>query len=270
MTPGARLVVIGAGFVGCEVAATARRLEVQVDVVAPDAVPMARPLQHELGAALQRRHEQRGVRFHLGTVPVEFLGRATDPDRVGAVRLSDGSVIEADLVVEAVGSHPNVEWLAGNGLDLRDGLLCDDQLRVEGRPDLVACGDIARFPNVAFDDTARRVEHWTMVTETARKAGHVLGTYLTDAEPEPVPFQPLPFQPLPSFWSDQYDLRIQSFGAVGLGPDDVRVLEGTLDDEVAVGYHRDGALVGVVMVGLGGRHAFYRDLVASSARGGVR
>ena len=144
MTPGTRLVVIGAGFVGCEVAATARRLDVEVDVIAPDVVPMNRPLQRELGAALQRRHEAHGVRFHLGAVPVEFIGTTTDPDRVGAVRLSDESVVEADIVVEAVGSEPNVEWLAGNGLDLRDGLLCDHQLRVEGRPDLVACGDIAR------------------------------------------------------------------------------------------------------------------------------
>jgi NADPH-dependent 2,4-dienoyl-CoA reductase/sulfur reductase-like enzyme len=259
MTPGTRLVVIGAGFVGCEVAATARRLEVEVDVVAPDAVPMNRPLGRELGAALQRRHEAHGVRFHLGAVPVEFLSTTSDPDRVGAVKLTDGSVIETDIVVEAVGSDPNVEWLADNGLDLQDGLLCDHELRVEGRPDLVACGDIARFPNLLFDDRPRRVEHWTMVTDTARKAGHTLGSYLVAAE-----LDRTPFRPLPSFWSDQYDLRIQSFGAVGLGPDDVRVLEGDLDGEVALGYHRDGALMGVVLVGLGGRHAHYRDLIAGA------
>lgn len=259
MTPGTRLVVIGAGFVGCEVAATARRLGVEVDLVAPDVVPMNRPLGRELGAALQRRHEAHGVRFHLNAVPVEFVSTTANPDRVGAVKLSDESVIEADIVVEAVGSEPNVEWLAGNGLDLRDGLLCDHQLRVEGRPDLVACGDIARFPNLRFDDRPRRVEHWTMVTDTARRAGHTLGSYLVAGE-----LDRTPFRPLPSFWSDQYDLRIQSFGAAGLGPDDVRVLEGDVDGEVAVGYHRDGALVGVVMVGLGGRHAFYRDLLAGA------
>ena len=261
MTPGTRLVVIGAGFVGCEVAATARRLDVEVDVVAPGSVPMQRPLRRELGAALQRRHEARGVRFHLGVVPVQFLGTAA-ADRVGAVKLSDDSVVEADLVVEAVGSSPNVEWLAGNGLDLRDGLLCDQQLRVEGRPDLVACGDIARFPNLLFDDVPRRVEHWTMVTDTARKAGHTLGSYLADAA-----LDTAPFRPVPSFWSDQYDLRIQSFGSVELGPDDVRVLEGDPDGEVAFGYHRDDALVGVVMVGLGARHAHYRDLVTGPAHG---
>ena len=259
MTPGRRLVVIGAGFVGCEVAATARRLDLEVDVVAPGAVPMDRPLRGELGAALQRRHEARGVRFHLGAVPVEYLGTAAEPDRVGAVRLSDDTVLDADVVVEAVGSSPNVEWLAGNGLDLGDGLLCDPQLRVEGRPDLVACGDIARFPNLRYDDVPRRVEHWTMVTDTARRAGHTLRAYLAEAV-----LDTTPFRPVPSFWSDQYDLRIQSFGAIGLGPDDVRVLEGDLDGELAVGYHRDGELMGVAMVGLAGRHAYYRDLVTGA------
>ena len=255
MTPGTRMVIVGAGFIGCEVAATARSLDVEVDVVAPEAVPMDRPLGRRLGAALQRRHEARGVRFHLGVVPVEFLGSAQEKDRVAGVRLSDDTVLPADIVVEAVGCTPNVEWLAGNGLDLRDGLLCDNQLRVEGRPDVVACGDLARFPNLLFDDVPRRVEHWTMVTDTARKAGHTLGSYLAAAA-----LDVAPFRPVPSFWSDQYELRIQSFGAVNLGADDVRVLEGDLDGDVAVGYHRDGVLVGVVMVGLGGRHAHYRDL----------
>ncbi len=255
MTPGTRMVIIGAGFIGCEVAATARKLDLEVDVVAPEPVPMDRPLRQQLGAALQRRHEAQGVRFHLGVVPVEFIGSAHDHDRVAAVRLSDETEIPADIVVEAVGCTPNVEWLTGNGLDLRDGLLCDNQMRVEGRPDVVACGDLARFPNLLFDDVPRRVEHWTMVTDTARKAGHTLGGYLNAAE-----LDATPFGPVPSFWSDQYELRIQSFGAVGLGADDVRVLEGDVDGDVAVGYHRDDALVGVVMVGLSGRHAHYRDL----------
>lgn len=255
MTPGARMVIIGAGFIGCEVAATARQLDVEVDIVAPESVPMDRPLRQLLGAALQRRHEARGVHFHLGVVPVEFIPAVLDPDRVGAVRLSDETVLAADIVVEAVGSVPNVEWLVGNGLDLRDGLLCDNQLRVQGRPDVVACGDLARFPNLLFDDIPRRVEHWTMVTDTARKAGHTLGVYLHAAE-----LDVSPFRPVPSFWSDQYDLRIQSFGAVGLGADDVRVLEGDIDREVALGYHRADELVGVVLVGLGGRHRYYRDL----------
>jgi NADPH-dependent 2,4-dienoyl-CoA reductase/sulfur reductase-like enzyme len=262
LTPGARLVIVGAGFIGCEVAATARALGVEVDVIAPEAVPMERPLQRALGAALQRRHEEHGVRFHLGAVPIEFrgsngTGAVAAEDRVISVLVSDGTEIPADVVVEAVGAVPNTAWLDGNGLDLRDGVTCDDRLRVEGRADVVACGDITRFPNTLFDDVPRRTEHWTMVTDTAKQAGHTLGCYLAAADPGGTPFRPVP-----SFWSDQYDLRIQSFGAVGLGGDDVRVLEGELGGDVAMGYHRDGVLVGVVLVGLGGRQLAYRTMIA--------
>ena len=97
-----------------------------------------------------------------------------------------------------------------------------------------------------------------MVTDSAKRAGRTLGLHLSGA-----PEEQAPFAPVPSFWSDQYDLRIQSFGAVSLGGDDVRVLEGDLDGEVAVGYHRDGVLVGVVMVGMAGRHMYYRTAIAS-------
>jgi NADPH-dependent 2,4-dienoyl-CoA reductase/sulfur reductase-like enzyme len=253
LTPGARLVVVGAGFLGCEVAATARALGVEVDVVAPESVPMQRPLGTELGAAIRRRHEAAGVRFHLGKVPTAFDG-AFD----GSVVLADGSRLRADVVVEAVGCAPNVEWLAGNDVDLGDGVVCDNRLRVEGRPDVVACGDVARFPNPLFDGAPRRVEHWTMVTDTARRAGTSLGRWLTGRDEDPTTFAPIP-----SFWSDQYDFRLQSFGNVALGGDDIRVLEGDLDGEVAVGYHRGSELVGVVLIGLTSRHPYYRQLIAT-------
>lgn len=256
MPAGSKVVVIGAGFVGCEVAATARGLGCEVDVVAPESAPMERPLGHDLGTALRRRHEAAGVRFHLGNVPTQLVGE----DRVTSVLLTDGSRLDADVVLEAVGSSPNVEWLHGSGLDLRDGLLCVSQMRVEGRADVVACGDVARFPNLLFDAVPRRVEHWTMAIDTAKKAGHTLGAYLVGAA-----LDVEPFRPVPSFWSDQYDLRIQSFGAVWLGGDDIRVLEGRLGSGVAVGYHRHGVLVGVVLVGMTGSYLAYRDLIAQAA-----
>lgn len=253
LAPGTRLVIIGAGFIGCEVAAAARAAGVEVDVVAPESVPIERPLRAELGKALQRRHEARGVRFHLGRLPVEFLGTR----RVTGVRLDDGTELAADVVLEAIGCVPNTEWLEGNGLDLSDGVLCDNLMRVEGRPDVVACGDIARFPNLLFDDVPRRVEHWTMVTDTAKRAGASLGRYLTGQEADAAPFAPIP-----SFWSDQYELRLQSFGALGLGTDEVRVLEGDLDaDEFAVGYYRGGKLVGVLLIGMTNRYQHYRKLI---------
>jgi len=240
-----RVVVIGAGFIGCEVAATARGLGCAVCVVAPEQAPMERPLGLRVGAALRRRHEAQGVAFRLGRLPVAMLG----DDRVRGVALDDGTELAADVVVEAVGSAPNVEWLAGTGLDLTDGVLTDGWLRAIGedgvaRSDVVAVGDVARFPNASVDDVPRRVEHWSMPTDTARRAGPALLAQLRGA-----PLDPAPFAPVPSFWSDQYAFRLQSFGSPGVA-DEIQVLEGDLDAEFVAGYLRHGELMGVAGVGL--------------------
>jgi NADPH-dependent 2,4-dienoyl-CoA reductase/sulfur reductase-like enzyme len=251
---GARWVaVIGAGFIGCEIAALATGSGVEVHVIAPEAVPLERPCGKPLGDEIQRRLEALGIRFHLGVLAAEYLG----DERVTGVALSDATKVDADVVVEAVGSVPNVEWLAGNGLDLTDGLLCAANLCVQNRPDVVACGDVARFPNLLFDRVPRRVEHWTMAVDTARRAGTTLAATLAGcALPED------PFTPVPSFWSHQDAVRLQSFGSPGLGGDDIRVLEGELEGEAAVGYHRHGELVGVILLGLAHRYAHYRKQVA--------
>jgi NADPH-dependent 2,4-dienoyl-CoA reductase/sulfur reductase-like enzyme len=239
--PGARVVVVGAGFIGCEVAATAVGLGVaEVTVVDPLPLPMVGPLGELLAGALLKRHEERGVRFALGTGVAGFEGE----DRVTGVVLSDGTVLPADVVVESVGSVANTEWLEGNGLDLSDGVLTDEQLRVGGFPDVVAVGDVARFPNARYDGVPRRVEHWSIPTDTAKHAAKTLVARLhgTDAESAP-------FAPLPTFWSDQHEFRLQSFGAPVLGKDDVRVLDGEPDGDVLVGYHSRKRLVGVVALG---------------------
>ncbi|MEU9238829.1 FAD-dependent oxidoreductase [Streptomyces sp. NPDC048385] len=234
--PGARVVVIGAGFIGCEVAATAVGLGVaEVTVVDPLPLPMAGPLGELLGRALRRRHEERGVRFALGAAVAAFTGE----ERVTGVELRDGRVLPADVVVESVGSVANTEWLDGNGLDLSDGVLTDAWLRAGGRPDVVAVGDVARFPNARYDGVPRRVEHWCIPADTAK---HAARTLVAGAAPAP-------FAPLPTFWSDQHDFRLQSFGAPVLGKQDVRVLDGDPEADVLVGYHHDGRLVGVVALG---------------------
>jgi NADPH-dependent 2,4-dienoyl-CoA reductase/sulfur reductase-like enzyme len=251
--PGAHVVVIGAGFIGCEVAATAVGLGCDVSIVAPEAVPMQRPLGLEVGASMRRRHERHGVRMHLGRLPARVEPSDADPARVGKVVLDDGTSLPADVVVEALGCVPNTEWLAAAGLeiglDLADGVRTDGWLRamdVEGatRPDVVAVGDVARFPNALFDDVPRRVEHWSIPTDTAKRAAPALVAGLTGTS-----LDPAPFAPVPAFWSDQYGARLQSFGALGLA-DTVRVLEGDLDAEFVAGYEREGVLVGVVGVGL--------------------
>ncbi|WP_460073182.1 NAD(P)/FAD-dependent oxidoreductase [Streptomyces sp. YKOK-I1] len=239
--PGVRVVVVGAGFIGCEVAATAVGLGVrEVTVVDPLPLPMVGPLGELLGRALLKRHEERGVRFALGTGVDGFEG----DDRVTGVVLSDGTVLPADVVVESVGSLANTEWLEGNGLDLTDGVLTCERLRVGGRPEVVAVGDVARFPNARYDGVPRRVEHWCIPTDTAKHAAKSLVAHLTDAEDEWAPFAPLP-----TFWSDQHEFRLQSFGAPVLGKEDIRVLDGDPDGDVLVGYHTGGRLVGVVALG---------------------
>jgi 3-phenylpropionate/trans-cinnamate dioxygenase ferredoxin reductase component len=252
---GARsLVIVGAGFIGCEVAALAAKNGISTHIVAPEAVPIERPLGTLLGSEIRRRLEALGTRFHLGTVPVEFRG----DDRVRSVVLADSTELTADVVVEAVGCVPNVEWLSDNGFDLSDGVLCDANLRAEGRADVVACGDVARFPNLRFDAVPRRVEHWMTAIDTAKRAGQVLARHLRGAD---VPEDS--FAPVPSFWSDQDSIRIQSFGSPDLGAEDVRILAGELGHDVAVGYHREGQLVGVVLLGMQGRYMHYRRAIES-------
>ncbi|MER7894641.1 FAD-dependent oxidoreductase [Streptomyces sp. NPDC096046] len=247
--PGARVVVVGAGFIGCEVAASAVGLGVtEVTVVDPLPLPMLEPLGELLARALLKRHGKRGVRFALGAPVAGFEGTDGGRGRVTGVVLGDGTVLPADVVVECVGSVANTEWLEGNGLDLSDGVLTDEQLRVGGLPHVVAVGDVARFPNARYDGVPRRVEHWSIPTDTARHAARSLASHLHGTDGGLAPFAPLP-----TFWSDQHDFRLQSFGAPVLGADDVRVLdgdpEGDPEGDLLVGYHRDDRLVGVVALG---------------------
>ncbi|MFJ2769688.1 NAD(P)/FAD-dependent oxidoreductase [Streptomyces sp. NPDC087300] len=239
LVAGARVLVIGSGFIGCEVAATARTAGCAVTVVAPEAEPMLLAVGEDLGRALRRRHEAHGVRFLMGRL-------VTGLDPHGAV-LDDGTALAADVLVEAVGSLPNTEWLAATaGLDLTDGILCDAHLRVGGLPHAVAVGDVARFPNPRYGPLPRRVEHWSVPGDTARHAARTLVAGLTGA-----PRDPAPCAPLPSFWSDQFALRLQSFGQPGLA-DRVQLLSGepdASDGDLLYGYYQGERLIGVAALG---------------------
>lgn len=249
LRPGARLVVLGAGFIGCEVAATATGLGAHVACAALDPLPMLRPLGAQLAAEMQRRHEGHGVAFHLGVGVAAIRGDG----HVTGVVLSDGSELDADVVLEALGSRCNVDLLDGQGFDLADGVLADTALRPlrDGVPvdGVAVVGDIARFPHLRFADEPLRIEHWSLPTDTGRRAGAVLAAYLSGEGYDDVLASP--FDPMPSFWSDQYDIRMQSFGAPALADaDGIRLLEGDLAGECIVGYHRGGDLVGVVGLGM--------------------
>jgi len=228
---------MGAGFIGCETAATARKLGADVAVVALDEQPMIRPLGEELGSAMRRRHERHGVQFHLGRTILAFNG----DESVQSISLSDGTELPATLVIEAVGSVPNSAWLEGNGLDLSDGLLVDSGMRVDTElAPVVAVGDIARHPNGLFGSLPRRIEHWNMPTETGRRAGQTLAALLSGSEPSRDPFTAMP-----SFWSDQYEYKLQSFGMPGIA-DTIVVADGDVDGPCIVEYHDASGLVGVV------------------------
>ncbi len=250
------LLVIGAGFIGCEVAATARGLGLSVKVIAIDEQPMIRSLGRDLARELRRRHEVKGVQFHLGLGIDAFLG---DHSATG-VRLSDGSEHYADVIVEAIGSIPNTEWLDGNGLDLSDGVIVDTSMRVIGTDiPAVAVGDIAKYPHELFDTTPRRIEHWNLPTETGRRAGKTLAALLAGEEPllEPINF-------IPNFWSDQYEYNIQSFGMPGIA-DNERLSFGTWSQPLVVEYFRGDELVGVVGIDSVPELVPYRKLLMKRA-----
>jgi NADPH-dependent 2,4-dienoyl-CoA reductase/sulfur reductase-like enzyme len=246
LEPGVRVLIIGSGFIGCEVAATARKAGCEVTVVAPEAEPMMLALGEELGRILRRRHEARGVRFRMG--------RLVSRMHADGVVLDDGGACGADVVVEAVGSVPNVEWLAASEgvTDLTDGILCDGHLRIGGLPYAVAVGDVARFPNPRYGEAARRVEHWSMPADCARHGARVLVAGLGDSRGDRA-HGLARFAPLPSFWSDQFTMRVQSFGLPGLG-ERAELLEGdagagSAEGDVVYGYYVGERMVGVVALG---------------------
>lgn len=235
-----RVAIVGAGFVGCEVASAARSLGCGAVVVAPEQVPLERVLGLAAGRLFQARHLAHGVDFRLGTVPVALEG----DERVSSVLLADGDVLTVDLMIEAVGSEPNTGWLAGNGLDITDGVPCDGRLRAVGQERVVAVGDVARFPLPLVGGLAVRIEHWQMAVDSARRAARTVMGMLAGAE-----LDDEPFAPLPSFWSDQYGQRLQSFGVPSFGLDDVRVMVGDSDAPRLLGYYDDAGLVGVAALG---------------------
>jgi NADPH-dependent 2,4-dienoyl-CoA reductase/sulfur reductase-like enzyme len=231
-----RVVVVGAGFIGCEVASTARALGCEVTMVDLAATPMEPRVGPLVGRWAARFHAMHGVRLVLG-VGVEKLEHDA---RLRAVRLADGTRIEADLAVVGLGSVPSTGWLAGSGLPLGNGVACDGALAVQGAHGVVAAGDVASWP---YDPggVRLRVEHWSNAVEQGMWAARTL---LHGAEAAG------PFRTLPSFWSDQHDVRIQSIGLPGLGTESVLV-EGSVDeDRFAVLYARDGRVVGALTVGL--------------------
>ena len=226
-----RVVVVGAGFIGAEVAATCRGRGLEVSMIEALPTPLGRVLGEEMGQVCADVHLEHGVDLRTG-VGVERL--EADDGRVARVVLTDGAVIDADVVVVGIGVIPNTEWLEGSGLTIDNGVVCDATMLAA--PGVTAAGDVARWPNGRFDEVMR-VEHWDNAIEQGVHAAERL-LVADDAA--------TPFEPVPWFWSDQYDRKIQLAGRVR-ADDETHLATGSLEERrFAMLYGRAGRLVGVL------------------------
>jgi 3-phenylpropionate/trans-cinnamate dioxygenase ferredoxin reductase subunit len=250
-----RLAIVGAGFVGCEVAASARSRGIEVALVDLAPHPLL-PLGPELGERVAELHRDRGVELHLGT-GIDRL-RMTD-SRVDGVVLADGTEIPADWVLIAVGAQPNTEFLAGSGIELAPdgGVVCDATLTSVSDPDVLAAGDIASWPlggRGPISGEHVRVEHWTTAAEHGRLAGANATKDPADRVAHVAP---------PYFWSDQYELKIQSVGFPARAAR-IEIIEedGESGRLIAEALGEDGELVGAVAFNNARRLAEYRRRLA--------
>lgn len=233
-----RMVVIGGGFIGAEVAATARDLGLEVTLVESGTAPLAGVLGHSMAEAIATLHERRGVRLVRGMYVAELTGTG----RVDGVRLADGTHLPADVVVVGIGATPNISWLEGSGVELGDGVVCDEGGGTSV-PGVVAVGDCAAW----FDPAQgghHRIEHWTGARQRATVAA---ATLLSGGTARPEPARPA------YFWSDQFDIKIQFIGQAR-NADSVTVEEGDPADHCFLAVYRQGdrpvAVLGVNQVRL--------------------
>ena len=239
------VVVIGAGFLGLELAASLTRSGRVVTVIEVAPAPLARVLGDAVGNWFLGLHERHGVDIMCNTLAVAI--EALEGRYV--VHLADGGTVVADLVVAATGADPAVEWLRGSGLELADGVTCDATLATS-LTDVVAAGDVARWYNPLFDESMR-VQQWTNAVEQGR---HAMSSLLGRAEP---------FASVPYLWSDQYDARMRFVG-VSNAADSVEI-EHRSSDALVVTYARDGVQVGALCINATGQLARHRQRILAQA-----
>ncbi|WP_137148906.1 NAD(P)/FAD-dependent oxidoreductase [Mycolicibacterium sp. CR10] len=238
-----RAVIVGAGFIGCEVAASLRALGVDVVLVEPQPTPLASVLGETIGELVTRLHRAEGVDVRCGVGVSEVSGE----DRVQKVTLGDGTELDADLVLVGIGSHPATGWLDGSGIEVDNGVVCDEVGRTSA-PHVWAIGDVASWRDTVGGQV--RVEHWSNVADQARA---LVPSMLGQDVPATVS--------VPYFWSDQYDVKIQCLGEPE-ATDTVHVVE---DDgrKFLAYYERDGAVVAVVGGGFPGKVMKTRAKIAA-------
>ncbi|MFD1828373.1 MULTISPECIES: NAD(P)/FAD-dependent oxidoreductase [Streptomyces] len=260
-SPGARLLVVGAGFLGSEVAATAAEAGVAVTLVEAEEVPMARAVGTAVGGFVARLHREAGIDLRTGTTVRSFTGA----DRVTGALLGDGTHVPATAVLLALGAVPNTAWLRGSGVLLDGAVVCDAHGRVltaDGTAlrNVVAVGDVSRRPCPPAGGTLH-LGHWSAAVEHAAAAARVL---LHSGGDGGLPELPAA---VPSFWSDQHGVRIRSLGLPHLA-DEARTVEYDVPGRhLEVSYHRGGELVGALTVNRARRLAAYRPLLLGARRG---
>ena len=223
-----RLVVVGEGVLGAEIAATARKLGLDVTMTGPQPAPMALQVGPLVSGLLAELHAEQGVRLRLGVGVVGLTGQL---GRVTGVRLATDEVLPADAVVVAIGASPATEWLADSGLRLDNGVVCDSRCRAaEG---IYAVGDVARWHHEGLNRLIR-LENRTNATEQAQVvAGAILG-------------ENAPYVPVPYFWTDQFDAKIQVHGMLPIGAE-VDIVDGDIAARRFVArYRSEGVVTGVL------------------------
>jgi NADPH-dependent 2,4-dienoyl-CoA reductase/sulfur reductase-like enzyme len=230
-----RLVIVGAGFLGAEVASVARQGGADVTLVSDIEAPLSDVLGPELGELLIKVHADHGVRLRTG-VGVDAV--LAEDGRATGVRLADGTAVPADAVLVSIGSIPNVEWLAASGIPTGNGVLCDEYC--QAAPGVWAAGDVASWWHPGLGERLR-IEHRT----NAAEQGVAVARNILAGD------SPTAFAPVPYIWSDQYDLKIQIYG-LPRGAESFAVTEGSLADRKLVGlYGEQGqvrAAVGINMI----------------------
>jgi len=240
-----KAVVVGAGFIGCEVTASLRKLGVDVVLVEPQPTPLASVLGEQIGALVTRLHQAEGVDVRCGIGVAEVLGTG----KVEKVKLSDGAELDADIVVVGIGSTPATRWLDGSGIEVDNGVVCDE-VGHTATPHVWAIGDVASWRHPVGHQV--RVEHWSNVADQARA---LVPAMLGQDAPAAVT--------VPYFWSDQYDVKIQCLGEPE-ATDTVHIVE---DDgrKFLAFYERDGVVAGVVGGGMPGKVMKVRSKIAAGA-----
>ena len=228
-----QVVVIGTGFIGCEVASSLRSMDCSVTVVGRTKALMNNLLDDDLAARLTDLHRRNKVRLELGTNVESWAGSSSRIELL----LSSGRSLSAAAVIVAVGSAPAVSWLRDAGARLDNGVVCEPTCHVVGLDDVVAAGDVASWPNLRFDTRPRRVEHWTNAIEMGRAAAESLLSGRDSATP---------FAPVPRFWSEQHGLRIQAAGMPAVGTERLSLDPASASERSLTGYLREGELTGVI------------------------